>query len=183
MTTLSAIREHLATLTDDNSHSEIRDHIMDSLSSIVAKQDFNSASKWIATAGFSPVELENFAGSLSYSLLKNSEKGLWIDWMGKTLPPNKAEDQIRKMVTNWTQNDYQAAGKWLTTAPEGSTKNTAIRSYAETVSQFEPQTAAQWALTLPPGKERNQTLKSIYNNWPKDDSAAKETFKQEHGIK
>ncbi len=61
-----------------------------------------------------------------------------------------------------------------------------IRSYAETVSSYEPATAAQWALTLPAGPARDATLRTIYQNWPRHDPAAREaaaTFAQQHGIK
>lgn len=182
LTTLNAFREYLASLTDEKARSETVNSVMSSLAQGIAQLDFNSASKWIATANFSPVELENFAENLDYYTQKSSEIGQWIDWVGKTLPPDKADNNIRSIVRSWTRKDYQAAGKWLATAPEGPVKNSAIRSYAETVSQYDPRTAAQWALTLPPGADRKETLWNIYNNWPKDDSAAKEAFKQEHGI-
>ena len=115
--------------------------------------------------------------------VKNGENGQWIEWIGKTLSPDKVDDKISRMVYNWTQSDYQAAGKWLGSAADGPTKNTAIRTYAECVSGYEPATAAQWALTLPPGKDRDYTLKVILDGWSKDDTTAKEAFKQEHGIK
>jgi hypothetical protein len=36
---------------------------------------------------------------------------------------------------------------------------------------------------LPPGTDRDKTLKRTYQNWPESDTAAKEAFKQQHGIK
>jgi hypothetical protein len=87
------------------------------------------------------------------------------------------------MVRNWTQKDYAAAGKWLITVPDGPTKNAAVRSYAETISEYEPQTAAQWALTLPAGRDRENTLRKIYQHWPKEDAAAKAIFAKDYGIK
>jgi len=90
------------------------------------------------------------------------------------------------MVSGWTQSDFQATGAWLNTTPTGPLKNSAIRSYAETVSRYEPEAAAQWALTLPPGEDRDQTLNRIYKNWPKKDDASKaaaEAFKSQYGVK
>ncbi|MGJ8634795.1 MAG: hypothetical protein ACSHX7_12830, partial [Luteolibacter sp.] len=87
------------------------------------------------------------------------------------------------MIRNWTLRDYESAGKWLTTFPEGTTKNTAIRSYAETISNYEPETAAQWAMTLPPGNDRDYTLNAIHRNWPKDDPEGAAAFAETHGIK
>ena len=88
------------------------------------------------------------------------------------------------MVNNWTRNDYQAAGIGEPGAG-GPTKQTAVRSYAETIARCDPETAAQWALTLPAGKNREETLQHIHRNLPKDDDASKaaaEAFAKKHGI-
>ena len=54
------------------------------------------------------------------------------------------------------------------------------------MARYEPATAAQWALTLPAGQERDATLRTIYQNWPGSDPAAREAaaaFAQTHGLK
>lgn len=180
--TLAALREHLATLPDEKLRKQCADRALNEFADIAGRETFAAASDWAATAGFTPAELASFAHGLDGSI-KNGENGQWIEWIGQQLPPDKADDPIESLVRRWTRNDYQAAGQWLTSAPDGATKNTAIRSYAVTVSEYEPETAAQWALTLPPGKDRDQTLKEIHENWPDNDPAAKQAFKQQHGIK
>jgi hypothetical protein len=180
--TLSALREHLATLSDEKVKTELSDSAVRWFANNVVETGFEAGTKWVAESNLSPAELQSFAEGLS-ELGKNEESGQWIEWIGEKLPAKKASDRINRLVRTWTRNDYQAAGKWLTTAADGPTKNSAIRGYAETVAKVEPVTAAQWAMTLPPGTDRDKTLKNIYNNWPQDDSAAKEAFKQEHGIK
>jgi hypothetical protein len=182
---LGALREHLATISDEAARHNVANNAVVALARGVVKEGFEAGTKWLASANLSPVELESFASGLSSSD-KKGESGQWIEWIGATLPADKSSDSIRNIVRNWTQDDFQAAGKWLTTAPEGEAKNTSIRSYAETVSRYEPETAAQWAMTLPAGKDRDQTLKKIYHNWPKGDDVAKEAaaaFAKEHGIK
>ena len=183
--TLAALREHLATLPDEKFRNAVdgpKNSALAWLARGVAQQGFAAGSEWITKANLTPTELESFTGGLQ-GAIKGGESGEWIEWLGEKLPPKKAAESIISLVRDWTRSDYQAAGKWLSTATEGPTKNAAIRSYAETVSQYEPATAAQWAMTLPPGKDRDLTLKRIYQNWPKDDEAAKEAFKQEHSIK
>lgn len=180
--TLVALRDHLAAIPDEKARAEAGRAALDQLARSALQENFDSASQWIASSKLTPEELESFADGLHHSS-KTSECGQWVEWVGHNLPPDKAAQKIGNLVSNWTRNDYLAAGKWLTTAPEGPTKNAAIRSYALTVSRYEPETAAQWALTLPPGKDRDQTLRNIYQNWPGDDGAAKEAFAREHGIK
>jgi len=180
--TLAALREHLANLKDEKARKDLSRSAVYVFAQNCGKEGFDSSSQWITSAGFTPAELESFAGGLNGSI-KNGENGRWIEWIGENLPPHKAADKIESMVRGWTHTDFQAAGNWINSVPDGPTKNTAIRSYALTVSGYEPETAAQWALTLPPGKDRDSTLNRIYQNWPKDDPAAKEAFKQQHGIK
>jgi hypothetical protein len=179
--TFNALREHLATLPDENARTEAADNGVRNFASNLVEGGFEANTQWLAAANFTPAELESFASGL-YGSIKGDENGKWIEWLGEKLPANKAAENIENLVRNWTRNDYQAAGKWLSTSTEGPTKNTAIRSYAQTVAEYEPASAAQWAMTLPPGKDRDETLKYIYQNWPENDSTARAAFKQEHGI-
>lgn len=185
--TLAALREHLATITDEKARDEASQNAFRSLAMSATKDGFEAGSKWIESAGFTPGQLADLTGSGLSHRIKSEDTGKWIEWMGEKLPAGKEGDSgIRNMVSNWTRNDYQAAGTWLSSAPEGPVKNVSVRAYAETISRYEPETAAQWALTLPPGKDRDKTLRSIYQNWPKPDDASKaaaEAFKAEHGIK
>lgn len=180
-TTLAAFRDHLATIKDDKIRKEITMTARAFLHTLV-EEGFDSSSKWIAGVNMTPLELESLASGLSSQAIDN-EDGKWIAWIGENLPNDKATPKIRNMIRNWTLRDYESAGKWLTTFPEGTTKNTAIRSYAETISKYEPETAAQWAMTLPPGNDRNYTLNAIHRNWPKDDPEGAAAFAEAHGIK
>ena len=185
-TMLAALREHLATLSDAGARDAAATANLTSLTSGVGREGFAAASQWLAAANLSPAELAGFAASLNYDPAHSGETGQWLEWLGTTLPTNKADERIHDLVVTWTRSDSQAAGQWLATAPDGPTKNTAVRCYAETIAAYAPQTAAQWALTLPAGTTRDATLKTIYQNWPRRDAAASEAaaaFAAEHGIK
>jgi hypothetical protein len=184
--TLSAFREYLGAIKDEKARAEATGNGLGMFANSVTRDGFEAGTKWLASANLTPSELEGFIGGLTGYSTKSSETGQWIEWMGTALPEEKSNKQIGNIVRNWTQNDYQAAGKWLAATPEGPTKHAAVRSYAETVSRYEPETAAQWAMTLPPGDSRDETLKRIHDNWPKDDPASKhaaEAFAKEHNIK
>jgi hypothetical protein len=145
------------------------------------KRSFETASKWISDANLSPTELDRICGRLSGGIVEDT--GKWIEWLDNILPPGKSDWPIMDMMDTWTSQDYQAAGNWLASAPEGPARNAAIRGYAQTIFKHDPETAMQWIVTLPPGKDRDATLKHIHTNWPKDDPAGKETFAKAHGIK
>lgn len=180
--TLAALREYAASLTDDAARKEASQSALSKMATGVESQGFEAASKWLATANLSPDELAAFANGISTSG-KSSDGGRWIEWMGENLPPEKHDDRIKNAVGSWARDDYQAAGKWLATAPDGPTKNTAIRSYAETLARYEPEAASQWAATLPPGQQRDQTFQNIHDNWPASDPNGKAAFAAAHGIK
>jgi hypothetical protein len=57
--------------------------------------------------------------------------------------------------------DPKAVGTWIATTPDGPTRSTAIRSYAEVVSKYQPEIARQWAEKLPPGHDREAALRVI----------------------
>jgi hypothetical protein len=182
---LVALREHLATLTDETARDEVSSRAVLGLSGSIIQGGFASASQWLATARLTPAELLGFADGVASFTASGGETGQWIEWIGATLPADKVDARIQNLISSWTRNDYQAAGTWLAATPEGPTRNTAIRRYAATVSSYEPETAAQWALTLPAGPERDATLRQIYRNWPRGaaaSSAAAAAFAAQHGI-
>lgn len=184
--TLVALREHLETLPEGEARDQAANGATRLFFRSAVKDGFEAGTRWIEGAGFSPDELGRIGDDGVQHFIKGSETGKWVEWMGKALPEDKADSRIRNMVQNWTENDYQAAGKWLASAPEGRAKELSVRSYAETVSRYEPESAIQWADTLPAGKGKDETLQRIYQNWPKNDDASKaaaEAFKKERGIR
>ena len=178
----AAYRGYLASLPDEKSRALVASSAISSLGGQLAEDGFSSATAWIEKSDLTPDELNGVTSSLIHNI-RNDEKGQWIGWIGEKLPPQQAADTIRNLVTQWTEKDYQAAGKWLAAAPATPARDTSVRAYAETIAKYEPATAAQWALTLPAGKPRETTLKNIHRNWPDEDAAGKAAFAEEHGIK
>jgi hypothetical protein len=157
---LAAARQSLATLPDEKSKTAAETELFYDLASKLAKEKYEAGRKWIEAVKLSPTEVEIVGMDMAKSTkLENTSQ--WIEWIGSQLPPEQASAPVAAMMRNWTSNDYQAAGNWLSTTPDGPTKNAAIRAYAETVAKADPEVAKQWALTLPPGPEREDTLKSI----------------------
>ena len=183
--TLGALRDYLASIPDDDARKATADTGMRTLLQGVARDGFEAATQWLASAKLTPEELASFAASVSYSV-KSGETGQWIEWLGANLPTEKGQQNIQNIVSNWTRTDYQAVGKWLAATPAGPDKDISVSSYAETLARYEPAAAAQWALTLPAGAARESTLRNIYRVWPRKDpadAAAAEAFAIQHGIK
>lgn len=182
-TTLATLREYLGATTDMNERKKMASVAIEHLARSATEEGFETGSKWLAEAGFSTEELGYAAEGVHWNWVKREELGRWIEWLGNTVPDDKGDESIRFMVQFWTQEDHEAAGTWLTTVSEGRAKMTSVQQFAETVAKYEPETAAQWAMTLPAGEKRDSTLKKIYQNWPKNEAAAKAAFAAEHGMK
>lgn len=179
--TLAALREYLDARKDDPTISEQADRSFEYFSWGFKPDGFEAARQWVASANLGPKEFAGFCAGLSISS-EVDEPARWIEWMGATFPPGEGDDSIMKLTSRWTRDDYEAAGEWLVSAPEGPAKTAAIRGYAQTIFKHDPETAMQWIMTLPPSQERDDTLKNILLNWPKDDPIGAAAFANEHGI-
>lgn len=182
--TLAALRDHVSALAGKERQNAFSD-ALSTFGSNLAGEGFESATRWINAAGFTPEELGNLVGGMDHSI-KISETDQWVQWMSDTLPPENLGQSVSGLVRRWTENDYQAAGTWLAAAPEGPAKAASVKAYATTIARYEPEVAAQWAMTLPAGQDRAKTISIIHENWPRKDPADKEAaaaFAREHGIK
>jgi hypothetical protein len=178
---LAALRGHLAGIRDESEREEVGSKALEVFARTADKEGFESLTSWMAESKFTPQEKEQFAGGLTYFTTKQ-DTGRWVEWMAGNLSADDLPDPVREIVGEWTQQDYVAAGKWLSTAADGPAKTAAVESYAEAVAEYEPQIAAQWAMTLPPGPGRDSTLRTVYQNWPASDPEGAAAFAREHGL-
>lgn len=139
---------------------ELLHSVLGSMAHQVTSGKFEDGQAWLATANLSETEMEKFAESIS-TWQSSADTGKWIDWMADKLPPGQLGPKRDEMVSQWTRQDFKAAGDWINNSPEGPAKIAAVKSFAKTVAPFEPETAVQWANTLPAGPERNRLLEEI----------------------
>ncbi|MES2921849.1 MAG: hypothetical protein V4819_09890 [Verrucomicrobiota bacterium] len=178
---LAALREHLATLPEGPERDDLLQESLETMGRNLSNESFEAVQSWISESKLNSAESAQFAAGLSYFNTKQ-DTGRWIDWMAQNLPAEAVANNVDNLIGQWTQEDYQAAGKWLAAAADGPAKQAAVSTYAGTVAEYEPQTAVQWALTLPAGEARQATFESIYQNWPKSDAAAAAAFAKQYGV-
>lgn len=177
---LAGLRDYLATLRDPGLEAEIRREVFGAFARAVGP-DFNeSAIRWVS-AETTESEREAFAAGLAYASTREAS-GRWIEWMSSNLTPGQLAQPVAELIEDWTQEDYQSAGKWLAAAGESPAKQVAVRSYVEAVAPHEPQVAIQWAMTLPEGASRDASLSAIHANWPLDDPEGKTAFQRQHNM-
>ncbi|RYD17484.1 MAG: hypothetical protein EOP88_26335 [Verrucomicrobiaceae bacterium] len=178
---LAALRAHLAS-GDGGGNKEILNAGIGQLAGKSFREGFGPASNWLENAGLGPGEMTTAGSRLEY-YHTIGETGQWLGWLGQSLPPDKAGEPVSRIMKRWTEVDYRAAGEWLAAAPEGPARSASIRTYAGMISTHEPETAVKWAMLLPAGEERDDTLKQIHQNWPKDQTPARDAFARQHGLR
>lgn len=180
--TLASLREYREVHKNDKEARQVADQIVGNFSRPFEKDGFEAGCKWLASAKLTPKELDRFCGELTRNY-DGEERIQWIEWIGGNLPSDRGDQHIINLIGGWTEQDYEAAGKWLTAASDGPTKNAAIRGYALTIFEHDPAVSMQWIKTLPPGEQRQNTLRYIHDNYLQNDPEAAAAFKAEHGLK
>ena len=178
---LEALREFRKSNQSNKDLVRAADDNLGYLSNGLRQSSFETASKWVDSVNLNPKELDGFCERLSNGIVE--EPGKWIEWMGERFPAGKGDSSIMDLIGRWTETDYEAAGKWLASAPDGPARIAAIRGYAQEIFPHDRETAMQWLMTLPPGEERQNTLRYIRVNCLRGDPEAAAAFAKEHGLK
>jgi hypothetical protein len=125
---------------------------------LVAHQDHEPGA-WMKE--LSPDEAMVVASGLSEKSGLTPRPDAWLDWMGKSLPPEKAGDTAKPMLTKWINEDYEAAGEWINRQPAGTFRNEAAANYARMMAKRFPDTAKDWANTLQEGPDKRRLLEEL----------------------
>ncbi len=147
-----------------------------------AKPVFQEVSDWPDSSTLSTEELAGATKDMQKKF-RVGETGLWLDWLSKAeIPDELSEERAFQLAAEWTEKDYQAAGKWLSNAPDRPEKSAAVSAYAAKAYSYDPDNAMKWIQTLPQGPDRTKPLETIHQAMPKDSDAAK-AFASDFGIR
>jgi hypothetical protein len=146
-----------------------------------AKGSFIELSDWIGSANLSSEELVSATKDM-YLKVRVGDTGQWLDWLAKVeMPDELSKERAFQLAAEWTEKDYLAVGKWLSSAPESSEKSAAVSAYAAKAYPYDPEGAMQWIQTLPQGSDRAKALETIYQGMPQDSEAA-QAFANDNGL-
>ena len=125
-----------------------------------------AASKWSSKPDSWMNDLSHSEAISVAEGISQSEKALdhpdsWLDWMGKSLPPEKLGETAKPLLSKWISEDYEAAGEWINRQPPGDFRNEAAANYARMMAKRFPDTAKDWANTLPEGADKRKLLEEI----------------------
>lgn len=176
---LALLRQHVS--ADPANAGPVTEAFLRGLGTGLVVSDFETASGWLANAELDEGIRDGIlAGVLDAA--GNVDPKPWLDWMQRNISEETAAGRIDGAIRSWTRRDFNAVGEWLNSQPQGALRNSATRTFAETLAPYEPEAAAQWAVTLPDGPEREGLLSRIYQQWSAKDAEAAAAFAGEHGI-
>jgi hypothetical protein len=178
---LSAMHGYLAGIDDPKAVREMSSIVMETVARGVGKNSFETVSKWLDAESLPESDLASFAEGLSWFSTGN-ETSKWLDWMAQRLPPENLWEPVEGLVGDWVEEDYLAAGNWLTKLPDGAVKIPAVTAYAKAVAAYDPEVAIKWAMTISDADARKRTLVAIHENWPEGDAEGATKFAAQHGL-
>lgn len=181
MELIDALRDHTPGANEAKVPAEMRNEVFKQLARQASVDGFERSRAWLEKAALTESEARTFFEGVSAGQTKE-DTGQWIEWAAGKLPSDALAVKTGQLVTQWTRDDYQAAGEWLNATADGPAKQAAARSYAETIAPYDPETAAQWAVTLSAGKDRERLLRQVRDEWKKKDEAAAAEFARKHGV-
>jgi hypothetical protein len=76
------------------------------------------------------------------------------------------------LMSNWAQNDPGGAGKFLTSLPEGKSRESAIQTYIGQLSWQSPEYAAPFVSTIADENQRYSSAQNIARNYIRNDEAS-----------
>jgi hypothetical protein len=181
--TLAALRQFAAA---QQNPQVLRDGISDLVfGGVNKKRGIEETSTWLASAKLSGEELASATHNMEHRV-RPDETARWLEWLGHSgLPEEVVRDRAYNLSAEWTEKDYQAAGKWLASAPDSPGKSAAVSAFAAKVHPYEPEIAMQWLETLPQGSDRNKALEAIHRGMQEHknyEKEAVEAFAREHGF-
>ena len=141
----------------------VKSELISELGSSIVFAEISPSDAWMETANLTDEEIDAFAKGVAKTASKNSRAAsAWGTWLGENLSPGPDGQQtIKRFVSKWADDDYQAAGEWILNTKDGPIKDAAVEGYARAIAQYEPDSAEEWARTLPDGAEREALLDDI----------------------
>lgn len=178
---VQGMRDYLSLVDDPAVAREISSSVMATIGEEVERDSFDEMSGWLAAKNFSNDELASFADGLDW-FATGKQTGDWIEWIAGNVEADQVRGPVEGLMGDWVEEDYIAAGKWLSSAPSGPAKAPAVMAYAEAVAAYDPGVATDWAMTLGDDRMKRKTLQAIHDNWPDDDDEGAARFSAEHGL-
>lgn len=169
-------------LADASPQQVLRGGLLLGFGSSLATESFESARTLLESADLSTTDRSLLAAGLVRNARQMTDPGAWLPWLHEHGSQVSGQDPVSSVVKSWTQNDFRSAADWIGSQEPGPLRESATRSFAETVAPHEPASAAEWALTLPPSEDRTELLQNIQNIWAKKDTEAAAAFAARHGL-
>lgn len=92
-------------------------------------------------------------------------------WLKTNIPTQSAEAvaTYATLASHWADTEADAAGKWVTSLPDGDLRDTTLATFASSLAMSEPTAALQWSQAIGDKDARQEAELDIYETWLDDD--------------
>jgi hypothetical protein len=176
--TVLALRNYLEAVSDPDTRESMLQSGIGGLAAGETLDGVEKAAQWVASTGLNQEEIAAFAKAACEQQCTSQ----WLEWAAGKIPPETLAQVAGQMVTQWTNEDRQAAEQWVSSQPDGPVKDAAIGAYATATSDDDPAVAARWVVTMQPSPKRDEVEGRILSLLRARDPEAAAKFAQENGL-
>lgn len=125
---------------------------------------------------------ESYLGMLAHDMHRERIEAI-TRWISESKLTPQEMDPFLNGLVNATNIETGRWIEWMRQSLPTKQADERIENLIHQWARRDYQAAAQWATSQSESKDREQVLKTIHRYWPEQDSAGKESFAKEHGIK
>jgi hypothetical protein len=161
-------RYTLLAATEDMEESSKR-QFRQQLVSQWAMMDAEKALEWVADVEDDQRGhlLQAVSGPL---MMTNPQKGAEV--LLENAPEGDRPGVYAQIVSQWANQDANAAGEWLGQQPQSAELDQARMRFSQQVSSRDPESAMAWAGTIEDANIRFQAISNTYRRWSRTDAEA-----------
>lgn len=157
----------------------IKSSALDQVAETYVRTDPEGAAEWIkGLAG--GADTERAVREVAEGLARNDPAQAVA--FAENLPAESQAAAMRETMERWAREDAVAAGEYLTSMSDGSTKDAAVSTFAREVDREDPQVAAQWAASINDEELRTETLASVARSWMRSNADEAKTWLPTSGL-
>lgn len=167
----TTIRESMAKMSPANQVRFLKEmanevEVEVAVSALAQRSDFSTAREIVTKAELTGEKFTRAALTLASENI-GPDTPERVAWFLQNAQGQERERGLQRIMTNWTEMDYNGAASWLKDLPPSADRDRAVSSFSSRVAVKEPASAADWASSIQDSPTREQALRVVWEQWQK----------------
>lgn len=181
--------DHLATLQTPEARRQAMQELSTALhpqnfpgftSALAKQQGFEAAREILNTASLAPEKHDLAAAGIASASIgpDTRDRAAWLLENLRSSDPRA----LAEFTGKWTEANHDDASKWLSSLPEGTQRDAALRGFIPAAARIDGATAMDWALTVSDPLLRNQLYNEAHSKWQEIDAIQADEYRRTHRL-